>query len=392
MQLPMVPPPSPAPRPDLSRLDFHRSPFLVIWETTRACDLACVHCRAEAQSHRDCGELSTSEAEALMREIQAMGRPLLVLTGGDPFKRPDLIHLVGYASRLGLRVGLTPSATPLVTRDALAELAREGLGQLALSLDGATPETHDDFRGTPGSFQLTLRLLDEARELGLRTQVNSTMTRRNLHEFDDLVPLLTRAGISLWSVFFLVPTGRAQTTDLPSPEEFEELFRKMNRVATSGAFDVKSTAAPHYRRLLLQEEKRTRREHRRAGLPLPSRHRPVGFVRGGPTGRAQGVNEGRGMAFVDHRGDVYPSGFLPLVAGNVRETRLSTIYRESPLFSELRDPRKLKGKCGVCEFRTVCGGSRARAYALTGDILASDPSCAYVPARWDPEAEAPAAG
>ncbi|MEX2529955.1 MAG: TIGR04053 family radical SAM/SPASM domain-containing protein [Gemmatimonadota bacterium] len=371
----------PAARPPLAEIDFDQAPFLVIWETTQACDLACVHCRAEAIPCRDAGELSTEEAFQLMRSVRRFGRPLFVLTGGDPAKRPDVVEIVEEGVRLGLRMGITPSATPLLTPELLRRLTGVGLSRLAMSLDGATPASHDAFRRVDGSFQRTIDSLRLARELGLSTQVNTTITRRTVGDFDAVVDLLLELDISLWSVFFLVPMGRADRADLPAPETFEEVFHRMAELADHVPFDIKSTAAPQYRRVVVQRQVEARRKGRRKKAPDPLTG-GLGFSLADGVGRARGVNEGSGFVFISHRGEIMPSGFLPLARGNVRTHDLVDVYRDDELFRSLRDPDGFGGKCGVCEFRSICGGSRARAYALTGDPLAAEPSCSWEPARW----------
>ncbi|HEX6533371.1 MAG TPA: TIGR04053 family radical SAM/SPASM domain-containing protein [Gemmatimonadaceae bacterium] len=368
-------------RPTPGTVDFDTAPFLVIWETTQACDLACLHCRASARPARDRWELSTAEAMRLMDSVRGFGHPLFVLTGGDPLKRPDTVSLVEYGSRIGLRVALTPSGTPLMTPSVLAALRDAGLARLAVSLDGSTPAIHDGFRGVAGSFDWTVRMLRAARELGLSTQVNTTITRHDLNDLEPLIELVSGLGIALWSVFVVVPTGRARREQLPTADELEAVFHRLYDLSTTVPFDIKTTAAPFYRRVVLQRQ----RAERRAGAgsdargPLPG---GIGFTLGDGIGRARGVNDGNGFVFVSHRGEIYPSGFLPLRAGNVRTDDLGTVYRTHELFRALRDADALGGKCGVCEFRHICGGSRARAYAMTGDWLAADPLCAYVPPAW----------
>jgi len=368
-------------RPDLDALDFAVSPFLVIWETTRSCDLACLHCRAEAVTRRHPLELSTEEARRMMDDVRRFGRPLFVLTGGDPLKRPDVVELVAYGTSIGLRMAMTPSGTPLMTRDVLAQLADAGLARLAVSLDGSSAAIHDAFRGVAGSYDWTIRMLQAARELGLTTQVNTTVSRHNLEDFDALCELMVGLGIALWSVFFLVPTGRARAGDVASADEFESVFHRMYDLSRTAPFDIKSTAAPQYRRVVLQRQVAERRAGERADTPSPLTA-GVGFSLADGVGRSKGVNDGDGFLFVSHTGAIYPSGFLPVAAGNVRSDDLVAVYRDSPLFRSLRDRSLLKGKCGVCEYRDVCGGSRARAYAVTGDALESEPFCAHVPARY----------
>lgn len=291
-----------------------------------------------------------------------MGARLVVLTGGDPAKRSDLVELVRHGAALGLRMALTPSATPLITRELLAQLRDAGLARLAISLDGA-PRAHDSFRGVAGSHARTLEILRDARELGITTQINTSVSRFNADDMPAIARSIAELGIELWSVFFVVPTGRGRELACLGKDEVEALLVWLSRLAEDSPFDVKTTAAPQFRRVLLQRK--------------VARGSIVGLD--GIGRAARGVNDGQGTVFVSHVGDVYPSGFLPIACGNVREASLAAIYREHSLFRALRRPDELGGKCGECEFRKVCGGSRARAFAVTGDPLAEDPSCAYVP-------------
>jgi AdoMet-dependent heme synthase len=359
-------------------IDFDERPFLVIWETTQACDLSCVHCRACAQPARNPFELTTQQAKGVIDEVAAMKVPLFVMTGGDPLKRPDIFELVSYAAEKGIRPSLTPSATPLLTREAVYKLKESGLARLAISLDGPTAEIHDAFRRVPGSFQWTLDGIKYAHEVGLPVQINTTITRHNLAQLDDMIVLLETLGIVLWSVFFLVPTGRGSDIDLISAEEFEQVFEKLYHTSRRVKFDIKSTEAQHYRRFLLQRRTELRREGVTDQAQLPS---ILGMARSDDgIGRApKGINDGKGFVFVSHQGEVFPSGFLPVSAGNVKHQSLAEIYRHSPLFTALRDAENLQGKCGVCEFRNICGGSRARSYAMTGNLFAEEPCCSYQP-------------
>jgi radical SAM protein len=361
--------------------NFDLAPFVVIWETTQACDLACLHCRASARPRRDRGELSTAEAMRLMDSVRALGHPLFVLTGGDPLKRDDTVELVEYGREIGLRVAMTPSGTPLMTRDVLEHLHDAGLARLAVSLDGSCAEIHDRFRGVGGSFEWTVRMLSAARDIGLSTQINTTISSHNVDDLEPLMELMGQLRIALWSVFFIVPTGRARPSDLASAEEFESVFNRLYDISKTAPFDIKTTAAPHYRRVVLQRQVAERRGGSSTETPAPLTA-GLGFSLADGVGRARGVNDGNGFVFVSHLGEIYPSGFLPLSAGNVRTHDLADVYRNSDLFRTLRDSDRLEGKCGVCEYRTVCGGSRARAHAMTGNYMASDPSCAWKPARW----------
>src|SRR5215471_214191 len=354
-------------------LDFNERPYIVIWEVTQACDLACVHCRASAQPKRNPFELSTEEGKRLIDEIATMGVPVFVLTGGDPIKRPDLFELIEYATRVGVRVSLTPSATPLLTREVVHRLKDAGLARLAVSLDVPNREVHDAFRGMAGSFDRTMDAIEWANEFGLPVQINTTFSRRNLDDFQQIAALMEKKKITLWSVFFLVPTGRGRLDDLLSAAEFEEVFARLHDVSRRATFHIKTTEAQHYRRYILQRQVEEKRSGREVGPHCPEKmHDTIGRA-------PRGLNDGKGFVFISHTGEVFPSGFLPLSGGNVRRQRLKEIYRDSPIFKQLRKPDELGGKCGQCEFRQVCGGSRARAFAVSGDPMAEEPCCAYVP-------------
>lgn len=360
----------------IQQVDFDERPFLAIWEVTQACELACVHCRASAQPERHPLELSTKEGKSLIDEIAALRVPVFVLTGGDPIKRPDLFELIAHARQLGVRVSLTPSATPLLTREIVFRLKEAGLARLAVSMDGASAATHDAFRGMSGSFARTLDAVRWANEAGLPVQINTTFSRRNIREIDAIVALMEQLKITLWSVFFLVPTGRGKLSDLLNADEFEQVFARLYQLSRTASFDIKTTEAQHYRRYFLQQ----RAVERRAGTVELAPEKLPDTI-----GRApRGLNDGKGFVFISHTGEVFPSGFLPVAAGNIRRQPLATIYRESGLFLGLRDPARLEGKCGACEFKHICGGSRARAYALTGNPFAEEPCCSYIPKGYVP--------
>ena len=360
--------------------DFARYPYLVAWEMTHACLLACRHCRASAEPHPLPGELTTEEGLRLVEEVATYHpKPLLLLTGGDPLARKDLFQILEKAKALGLKVGLTPASTPLLTREMVFRLKAAGVTRLALSLDGATPESHDAFRGAEGTFQRTLEALSWAREAGLPTQVNTTVTRDNWPEIQALPDLLAEKGVVLWSLFFLVPVGRGGLLRQLSTKQFEEVLHWLYQISKTYPFHVKTTEAHHFRRVVLQRRREEGVEDR-ALAAGESLYRE--YFQDGMEHSRLGVTDGNGFVFVSATGDVAPSGFLPLYAGNIREQPLLEIYRNSPLFRELRNKDLLKGKCGVCEYRYVCGGSRARAWAETGDYLQSEPRCAYVPPAW----------
>ncbi|HET7005294.1 MAG TPA: TIGR04053 family radical SAM/SPASM domain-containing protein [Candidatus Binatia bacterium] len=375
-------------------MDFNQRPFTAVWETTRACDLACVHCRAEANPRRSAGELSFAEFQKLVSDIKAFGQPypLLILTGGDPAKRADIFDVIAYGRGEGLRVAMTPSATRLITRDAVRRFAEAGLVRLAVSLDGKDSASHDAFRGVAGSFERTLQILDWCRDYGLETQIHSTVTRHVLNDLGAIAEIIGARGIKLWALFLLIAVGRAARPELRrlnlNGRQLEALFHWLYDLAKSAPFDVTPREGYHYRRVLLQ------RRAAELAIPVADLLAKVERQHSTPTDVAPpasatrivraplGVNDGKGILFISHQGDVQPSGFLNLVGGNLRSQTLADIYRDSPVFRRVRDSSELKGKCGQCEFKNICGGSRARAFALTGDIWASDPFCVYQPASW----------
>jgi AdoMet-dependent heme synthase len=364
----------------MAKLDFDQSPFLVIWETTQACDLTCKHCRAEAQPDRHPDELTTAEAKRLLDDVRRFGRIIFVFSGGDALKRPDIVELVEYGAGLGLRMAITPATTPLATRDLLQQLKDAGLARLAVSLDGSNPGIHDEFRQVSGSFDHGIRILRTSQDIGLSTQVNTVVAKHNLDDFEALCALMTELGIVFWEVFFLVPMGRARPQDVASADEFEAVFQRLFELSKSAPFDIKATAAPQYSRLVLQQKVAERRNGDGADTDVLTAG--VRFSLSDGIGRARNVNDGDGFMFVSHTGDIFPSGFLPVLAGNIRRDDLTDVYRNAPVFRQLRDRDQLKGKCHVCEYRPVCGGSRARAYAVTGDYLEAEPYCAHVPVRY----------
>lgn len=328
--------------------DFSAAPLTLAWEITRACPLRCLHCRADAQRRRHPDELTTEEGLGLIDQAARMGVRVFVVTGGDPLARPDVFEFLAAARRSGMHAGFSPSVTARLTPAALERAVAAGAGTIHLSLDGAWVETHDGFRGVRGSFARTVAAIEVAATTAARLQVGTTVSRRTLPDLPAVAELLAGKAWQ-WALFFLVPTGRAAVADMLSPAEHEEV---MTWLATSSfPFPVRTVAAPAYRRVLAQQ--------------------------GGPA--VPGVNDGNGFCFVSHLGDVCPSGFLQLPVGNVRHHSLAALYQQHPLFVALRDPDRLSGKCGRCPYRRLCGGSRARAWALSGDPLASDPTCAYEP-------------
>lgn len=352
---------------DYSLRDFGVSPLMFYYEVTLACDLACKHCRASAQEQPHPDELSTVAAKSLLDQVAAFPRrPTPVFTGGDPLKRPDLIELIRHAVSIGLQPALTPSATPLATFEAFERVRNAGITSLGISLDGAAATTHDAFRGFDGSFHRTMQMLDDARSLEMQVQVNTTITRRNVAQVDAIAELLATKGIAMWSVFFLVPVGRGVEEQRISPDEYEQVFARLWAHSRQQPYAVKTTEAPHYRRFVLQQ----------GGNPLAGPE-ASGHARRAPLG----VGDGKGIMFVSHTGEVFPAGFLPISCGRFPRDSVIDVYQNHPVFRALRDPDHFKGRCGICEYRRVCGGSRARAFALTGDYLETDPDCNYQPKR-----------
>jgi radical SAM protein len=359
--------------------NFDDAPFLVIWELTQACDLACVHCRACAIESRNPFELKTEEGFRLLEEVRSFGDPLMVFTGGDPLKRPDLFQLLEKSVTLGLRTTVTPSATPLLTESAIERFQAVGVARMAISLDGPDAASHDGFRRVEGSFERTILALNHAQSTGLQTQINTTVTRHNVDRLGEIARVVEQSGAKLWSVFFLVATGRASVSQDLTPQEYEDVFGFLYDLSKKVPFDIKTTEAQHYRRYVAQRRKAE-------GAIANSSRQPAPEV----IQRQAGINDGKGFVFVSHTGEIFPSGFLPLAAGNVRRDSLTSVYRNSPLFRTLRNADNLDGKCGDCEYRNLCGGSRSRSYALTGDFLAEEPRCIYQPAPTHRERMAPA--
>lgn len=349
--------------------DFNRSPMIVFYEVTQACGLACKHCRACAQTQAHPSELNTTQSRQLIDQLTEFPvPPMLVLTGGDPLCRDDIFELIEYATNAGLEVSITPSATPLVTEDAIRQFAAACIHRMAISIDGSTAATHDAVRGVEGSFDRSLQILRRARQLGIATQINTTLTPDNVDQLDDMANLFAGLDITLWSVFFLVPVGRAEAAGRLNAEQQEQVFASLWRHSQTQPYMVKTTEAPHYRRFAIQHQ-----HSKSAGTASKSEsERPKPFM-------PMGVNDGKGIMFVSHTGTIHPSGFMPIICGMFPQQHVVQVYQESTIFRGLRNSDQLEGKCGACEFRNICGGSRARAYAVTGNPYAEEPDCSYLP-------------
>ena len=347
--------------------DLDRDPVVVFWEVTTACALKCEHCRAEAQPKRHPLELNTFEALKVMDQLCEFDtKPIVVLSGGDPFMRRDIFDIAEYGIRKGLTVSLSPSATALVTKERLQRLVDIGVRRVSFSLDGATAETHDKFRGFAGTFERTLQAFENANSVGLSFQINTTITRSTRLELPEMVSLVEQSGAAIWDLFFLVPTGRGLDLELMSPEEHEETYGWILENQSSWDFLVKTTLGQPFRRAMMLKRlaasgKPFERESIKSMYPAP------------PT------NDGKGIFFISHLGEIYPSGFLPVSVGNVRKNNLVDVYRNGEVFTTLRSSENFDGKCGYCPFNLICGGSRSRAYALTGELNQADPTCAFQP-------------
>jgi radical SAM protein len=346
--------------------DYSKSPMLVYWEMTQACGLACRHCRAEAVSTPHPDELTYEEGKSLLHQIASFDKPLphLVLTGGDPLRRADLFDLIDEARALGINVSITPSATADLTIDVLAKLKAHGIDSFGLSLDGSNAARHEAVRGVEGCFDWTIAAAKAAADLGVPIQINTLVSQETVDDLPAVYELLKKNfPVMRWSLFFLIEVGRGKVLQPISAERGEELMNWIYDISTVAPFAVATTEAPSYRRVALNRM-------REAGMGTAE------IVRT-PVYRGFGIRDGHGIMFISNQGDICPAGFLPLAMGNVRHDQLLEVYRNAPMFQALHSPNLFKGKCGRCEYRTICGGSRARAFAATGDPLASDPFCYY---------------
>jgi len=348
-----------------------RAPQVVAWESTRACNLVCRHCRASAQETPDPDELTTEEVKRLVDQIAAFSWPIFVITGGEPLMRPDVFDIAAYATERGLRVALSPNGT-LITPWAVQEMQRAGVQRVSISLDGSCAERHDAIRGVPGAFEAAVRGVGFCRDGGLPFQINTTVMRQNVDDLEAIHRLVVSLGAAAWHVFMLVPTGRGRVDDELTPQGYEEILNWVYEAALGSPIPLRVTCGPQFMRLVL-----TRRGEE--GTPPNLVGGRQGGNRPGMDRMSRGCLAGVGYCFISYRGEVYPCGYLPVLAGDIRQQDFRTIYQESPVFQSLRDLSQLGGKCGVCPFARCCGGCRARAYSLTGDYLAEEPYCVYEP-------------
>lgn len=337
-------------------IDFAKTPMLVAWEATRSCNLACVHCRAEAQLEPDPEELTTEEAFGLVDEIAKFARPIFIITGGEPLYRRDVFEVAEYAAKKGFHVAMSPNGT-LLTPENVKRMKEVGVQRISVSLDGSSPEKHDDFRMVPGAFAATVQGLKYAQEVGLPYQINTTVTKRNVDNLPQMKEKVIELGAEAWDIFMLVPTGRGKLEDEVSPQRYEEVLHWVYDQSLDSPIQIKVTCGPMYMRVVHQRGGKTPRQHGR------------------------GCMAGNGFVFVSHKGEVFPCGYFPVQAGNIRQESFKDIYQESSLFKTLRDPSKLVGKCAICEYKETCFGCRARAYGASGNYMAAEPFCVYRPGQ-----------
>ena len=400
---------------DSAKTNGHQNEYkarLVFWEVTKGCNLRCIHCRATATELSSPTDLSTESALGIIDQIAAAANPILVLSGGEPLYRSDIFQLARYATDKGLRVALATNGT-LVTKDVARMIVDAGVRRVSISLDGADAPTHDAFRGIPGSFDAAVHGLRNLKSLGMSVQINMTIARHNAHQLPNVLQLARNLGADALHTFLLVPVGCGvdiASEQMVPPEEYECMLNWFYDQSLTGGIELKATCAPHYFRVARQR----RAADRRAAAQLtsissaspthaPSSIAPTEMTMPGSTGIAikpQGIGQpighpgghpsdlnamtkgclaGTGVCFISHEGEVYPCGYLPVIAGDLRSQTFANIWESAEVFQELRDTTKLKGKCGCCEFRNVCMGCRARAYAATGDFMDEEPFCVYEP-------------
>lgn len=343
-------------------------PRLIFWELTKECNLRCIHCRAEAEDTRFEGELSLVDVTAVIDDIASHYKPILVLTGGEPLYRPDIFRIAAHARDRGLKTALASNGT--LIDEAIALGIREaGIQRVSISLDGSNAASHDGFRGIPGSFEQAMAGITHLRTAGVEFQVNTTISRRNVDEIEDILKLTESIGARALHIFMLVPVGcgvEIAESEMISKEKYESVLNWFYDRSRETKLELKATCAPHYYRIIRQ---RARAEGRK-----------LSFESDGMTAVTRGCLAGTGVCFISHRGDVQPCGYLPVSVGNVLEQPFHEIWEEAPVFKTLRDLDNLTGKCGECEYKTFCAGCRARAYYENGDYLSDEPYCAYIPA------------
>ncbi len=348
------------------------SPRVIAWESTRACRFACAHCRADAQTEPDPGQLTTDEAYRLVDEIAEFSKPIFIISGGDPLLRKDIFELAARATKKGLKVVMSPSGSQ-IRKETVLVMKKSGVRMISISLDGSNPEVHDGFRQVAGSFEAAASTLDLLRTGGMPFQINTTVTQHNLKNLRKIRDLTVKFGASAWDVFMLVPTGRARVRMEISPEEYEKTMEKIYRWNQTSPIPIKMTCAPHYMRIIAQLKK-----DKAGQRPLMSGDPALGRRPNSRFG-GRGCMAGNGFCFISSTGEVFGCGFLPLKAGDLRQENFRKIYQQSSLFQSLRNYKLLEGRCGRCEYQSICGGCRARALGTSGNFLGEEPYCTYIP-------------
>ncbi|HEY1731863.1 MAG TPA: radical SAM protein [Terriglobales bacterium] len=388
-------------------------PRLIFWEVTKGCNLRCIHCRATATELMSPADLPTDKALNIISQIAEFSNPILVLSGGEPLYRPDIFQLAEYATSRGIRTALATNGT-LVTKDVAEKIKNAGIKRVSISLDGSDSTTHDSFRGIPGAFDAAIYGMRNLQQYGVSVQINTTIARHNAHQLPDVLDLARRLGADALHTFLLVPVGCGvdiAAEQMVAPEEYERMLNWFYDQSLEGGIELKATCAPHYFRVMRQRKAADRlagREHVAPVIPPAHEIGPTDMTMPGSTGisltpqrvqaaqvaghtghpgghpgdmnaMTKGCLAGTGVCFISHEGEVFPCGYLPAIAGDLRKQSFAEIWNDSVVFGQLRDDDNLKGKCGCCEFRHVCMGCRARAYAATGDFLAEEPFCVYEP-------------
>lgn len=362
---------------------------LLFWESTVGCNLACVHCRRLDVAHslsRD--DMSTDQALSLIRSLPETGRPILVFSGGEPLMRPDLFELAQEATNVGLPIALATNGT--IMNEEVARRIREvGFRRISISFDGPDAAIHDRFRGIDGAFESSIRGLKLLREQGLSVQINTTVARHNYARLDEMYELAVGLGADALHIFMLVPVGCGMALDksiMLNEEEYEKALNWIYDRSLEGKLHLKATCAPHYFRVMRQRARSDGHAmpaaaHPHRSMGHPTQHSGLGTQHSDMTAMTKGCLAGQAVCFVSHTGEVFPCGYLPLSSGNVKTTPFPRIWRESRIFANLRDDSTLEGKCGLCEYKKVCMGCRARSYGTTGNYLAEEPNCGYTPVR-----------
>jgi heme b synthase len=343
------------------------NPRIIFWESTSACNLKCVHCRACPAENRPLEELQTSEVKNLLDQISSFSKPILIISGGEPLIRDDIFEIALYGRTKGLQVALATNGT-LLTLDTTRQIKETGIQRVSISIDGSTAESHDAFRGIPGAFGAAINGIENIKSIGIPFQINTTVTKHNLHEIPNILRLAIQLGACALHLFLLVPTGCGKEiadNEMIDPWEYENVLHWLYDRSKEAPIELKATCAPHYFRVMLQRAKAEGAKPTLTAARLRA--------------NTKGCLAGSAVCFISHKGDVYPCGYLPISAGNIREKPFQTIWESASIFQALRNEDNLHGKCGRCEFRRVCMGCRARAYACTGDYLDAEPYCVYEP-------------